>query len=154
MHTVAQVMAALKNKGNPSRQPLSWIPGPGRLQTSRSSSLWRIPYETLCSDVPGCAARLCPQAHAAHLFAQSELNGAWEIVAVSGTNAEGDWTLDNVQPSLYLFQDGYYSIMYVKGSQARPKAAANARRADMPEATMRGMFNTDCAMCGTHVLTP
>ncbi len=51
---------------------------------------------------------------------QSPLNGAWEIIESSGTDADGDdWKLDNVQPSIYLFQDGYYSIMLVRGNEPR-----------------------------------
>ena len=90
------------------------------------------------------------QAHSARVWAQGDLNGVWEIVEVSGTNAQGDWTLDNVQPSLFIFQDGYYSIMYVKGNEARPQAAANARRDNIPDAQMRGMFRNFVANSGTY----
>jgi len=48
--------------------------------------------------------------------AQSDVDGVWEITAASGTNG----TVENVQPSLYLFQDGYYSILSVSGNDPRP----------------------------------
>ena len=59
-------------------------------------------------------------ANAGLVWAQSDLNGAWEIVEASGHNAQGDWKLENVQPSLYIFMDGYYSIAQVNGNEARP----------------------------------
>jgi len=53
-------------------------------------------------------------------WAQSDLNGAWEIVEASGHNDEGDWKWEAVQPSLYIFLDGYYSIALVRGTEPRP----------------------------------
>jgi len=48
--------------------------------------------------------------------AQSELDGAWEVTAASNSS---DGTIENVQPSLFLFQDGYYSVLMVWGNEPR-----------------------------------
>jgi len=52
--------------------------------------------------------------------AQSDLNGAWEMKMAWSHNDNGDWTIEQVQPGMYLFHDGYYSIMYISGEELRP----------------------------------
>ena len=49
--------------------------------------------------------------------AQSELDGAWEV-----TEAKSDWsgTVENVQPGLYIFHGGYYSVLHVWDNEPRP----------------------------------
>lgn len=46
--------------------------------------------------------------------AQSALDGAWEV-----THAAGD-SIDSTQTGLYLFQDGYYSVLHVWAEESRP----------------------------------
>ena len=82
---------------------------------------------------------------------QSPLNGAWETVGMSGTNADGDdWKLEHVQPSLYVFQDGYYSEMLVQGNEARPLMADDATRESLTDEEIRSMFMTFIANSGTY----
>ena len=53
--------------------------------------------------------------------AQESVHGVWQIEEISGHDPEaGAWRTENVQPSLYMFMDGYYSIMLVRGNEARP----------------------------------
>ncbi len=84
------------------------------------------------------------------LLAQTELNGAWQGVDVWGRNTDGDWKLENVQPSLYLFLDGYYSIMYVAGDEPRPLMPDTATRSTITEEQMRSIFMTFVANSGTY----
>ena len=82
------------------------------------------------------------QANSALVWAQSDLNGAWERFEVSGTNADGDWKVDNVQPSLYLFQDGYYSIMLVRGNEPRPLMPEGTSWDSMTEEQLRSVCSS------------
>jgi len=68
----------------------------------------------------GCAPQATQGTDEAAAPAQDALEGVWRIVEVAGTNAEGDWTTQNVQPSLYIFMDGYYSMQLVRGDEPRP----------------------------------
>ncbi len=79
------------------------------------------------------------QANSGLVWAQSELNGAWERFEVSGHNADGDRKLDNVQPSLYLFHDGYYSIMLVRGNEPRPLMPEGTTWDSMTEEQLRSV---------------
>jgi hypothetical protein len=90
---------------------------------------------------------------AAPLLAQAELNGAWALVEVSGHGAEGDWEWDPVQPSLYIFMDGYYSIMLVSGSEARPLMPDDANRESITDEQMRSIFMTFIANSGTYEIS-
>lgn len=68
----------------------------------------------------GCAPQPTQGTDETVATAQGALEGVWKIVEASGTNAEGDWTTQNVQPSLYMFMDGYYSMLLVRGDEPRP----------------------------------
>lgn len=58
------------------------------------------------------------QLYAGTARAQSELDGAWEIIEVFGYSEEdGNWREENPQPGIFLFQDGYYSMTYVRESR-------------------------------------
>ncbi len=60
------------------------------------------------------------------------LQGAWHLVEVWGSNpTEGEWRTTTVQPSVYLFQDGYYSIAAVGGDEKRPQMKEGATRAGL-----------------------
>ncbi len=87
------------------------------------------------------------------LCAQTELNGAWTYVEVSGHTSEGDWEWKPVQPSLYLFMDGHYSIMYVMGSESRPLMADDATREGITDEQMRSIFMPFVANSGTYQVT-
>lgn len=87
------------------------------------------------------------------LLAQTELNGAWTYVEVSGHDSEGDWQWKPVQPSLYIFLDGYYSIMYVRGSEARPLMAEEANRETITDEQMRSIFMPFVANSGTYEIS-
>jgi hypothetical protein len=78
------------------------------------------------------------------------LNGAWEGVETWGENAEGEWKIDHVQPMLYLFLDGYYSIMYVAGDEARPLMPDDADRESISTEQMRSIFMRFIANSGTY----
>ena len=54
---------------------------------------------------------------------QPVLNGAWKIVEVNRHDADGDHIMKDMQPSLVLFQDGYYSIMALMTDEERPGIA-------------------------------
>ncbi len=90
------------------------------------------------------------QLTAAPAWAQSDLNGVWEIVEAFGHNTEGDWTWDNVQPSLYLFQDGYYSITYVAGNEARPLMADDATREELTAEQAASVWIPYVSNAGTY----
>jgi hypothetical protein len=84
------------------------------------------------------------------LSAQNELVGVWQAVERSGTGPEGEWTDQPVQPSLYIFADGYYSIMFVAGSESRPLLAEDATRDGLTEDQLRSIFMTFVANSGTY----
>lgn len=48
------------------------------------------------------------------LLAQSELDGAWEVVQAVGDSIESN------QPGLYIFHGNYYSVLHVWADEARP----------------------------------
>ncbi len=54
--------------------------------------------------------------------AQGSLEGAWAVTEVAVTGGENPGTNMNPQPSLYLFTDRHYSIMFVSGTEPRPAA--------------------------------
>lgn len=98
-----------------------------------------------------CVATLVAVAvSAGPLSAQTKLDGAWKIVEASGHNSKGDWTWSPVQPSLFLFLDGYYSIMLVRGDKPRPLMADTATRGNITEAEMRSIFTPFNANSGTY----
>lgn len=69
----------------------------------------------------GCSPRVADDTDQTPEAAEPEtLAGVWQITDMSGTNADGDWVTTNVQPSLYMFMDGYYSVMLVRGDEPRP----------------------------------
>lgn len=84
-------------------------------------------------------------------WAQSELYGTWKIVESSGHNeAQGEWEIQNVQPSLVLFQDTYYSWMSVSGNEARPLMADGETRASLSEEQMHAIYDNITANTGTY----
>lgn len=96
----------------------------------------------------GLLALTTPQ----NLLAKDKLQGAWEFIEVSGTNADGDWNWDKVQPSEILFIDGYYSFMYVMGSEARMIMPEGVNRQTITEQQLHSVFDTFIANSGTYAL--
>lgn len=71
------------------------------------------------------------------LEAQTSIEGVWTIVEAWGEAATGEaWSFgDEVQPSLFIFLDGYYSFTAVNGPQPRPLPPEGIARSDLsPEA--------------------
>ena len=86
-------------------------------------------------------------------WAQSDLNGVWKIVEASGHNAEeGDWKWENIQPSLYIFYEGYYSEMYIPGNKARPLMPDDATPSNITEEQMRSIITQLRTNSGTYEL--
>ncbi len=54
--------------------------------------------------------------------AQGSLEGGWAIKEVMVTGGENPGTNMNPQPSLYLFTDRHYSIIFVLGTESRAPA--------------------------------
>ena len=50
--------------------------------------------------------------------AQSNIEGAWKIIEWWGTNQGQEWRMEDIQPSLWLFKDGYYSCTYLHGKRS------------------------------------
>ena len=67
------------------------------------------------------------------LVAQESIEGAWTIVEAWGeTSAGEEWNLgENVQPSFFIFFDGYYSFTAVNGAEPRPQIPEGTTRADL-----------------------
>lgn len=76
------------------------------------------------------AAVLALVAGVAPLQAQQSPEGAWTLVEVWGQTADGeDWRVaENLQPSLFLFHDGHYSMTAVTGTEPRPQLPEDATR--------------------------
>lgn len=86
------------------------------------------------------------------LLAQSPLHGAWQHDQIWGENDEGEWQVENLQPSVYIFLDGHYSIMYVRGEEARPLLPEDASRSTLTEEQMRSAFMPFVANSGTYTI--
>jgi hypothetical protein len=69
------------------------------------------------------------------LHAQASIEGAWSIVEVRGQTPGGDtWTFgDSVQPSLFIFANGYYSFTAVNSAEPREVPEGVARADLTPE---------------------
>ncbi|MDR8389582.1 lipocalin-like domain-containing protein [Aliifodinibius sp. S!AR15-10] len=94
---------------------------------------------------------LCLQFNVTNVWAQDDLNGAWQATEAWGNNSEdGDWELKDLQPSLYIFLDGYYSIMLVTGEKARPLMKKDATRSSISDEEMRSIFMPFIANSGTY----
>ena len=79
--------------------------------------------------------------------AQGSLDGAWQVQEVMINGGQNPGTNATPQPSLYLFTDQYYSIMYVPG--AEPRAAAPGDDGFSDEETIAS-FNSFIANSGSY----
>ncbi|MGI9259569.1 MAG: hypothetical protein ACR2QQ_12100 [Gammaproteobacteria bacterium] len=82
--------------------------------------------------------------------AQGSLQGAWAVTEVAVTGGENPGTNMNPQPSLYLFTDRHYSIMFVPGSE--PRAAAPGEDGFSDEETIAS-FNSFVANSGSYEIS-
>lgn len=83
------------------------------------------------------------------------ITGAWVKIGEWGTDASGQvWRTENVQPSLYLFQDGYYSIAYVSGDEARPLFGTQADREALTSEEAASVWMPYISNSGTYEITP
>src|SRR5262245_44681716 len=67
---------------------------------------------------------LCASILALGCQGSDSIDGAGKIVRSSYTGSDTSWTLDHPQPSLYLFANQYYSVMYVPGEHPRAQWAS------------------------------
>jgi len=67
------------------------------------------------------------------VFAQSALDGAWEVTAASFNGEEAE----NIQPSLYLFREGYYSILSDNNDGPRPLLEEGESRSTLSDEKLR-----------------
>ena len=87
--------------------------------------------------------------------AQEPLHGAWQIVETWGHNAQdGEWRTENVQPSVFLFTEGYYSIAYVNGEESRPLMAEDATRQDLTAEQAAAVWIPYTSNSGIYEITP
>lgn len=64
---------------------------------------------------------------------QQSPEGAWTIVEAWGQTPAGeDWRMaEEIQPSLFIFHDGYYSFTSVNGTEPRPPLPEGASRSSL-----------------------
>ncbi len=91
-------------------------------------------------------------ATATPLLAQSSINGAWKIIEWWGNNPQaGEWRVENIQPSLWLFIDGYYSNTYLRGDQKRSLVPES--RQEMSADQWRSMLMPFISNAGTYEIS-
>ncbi len=88
------------------------------------------------------------------LLAQSSINGAWKIIEWEGINPQqGEWRIENIQPSLWLFMDGYYSATYLRGDQKRSLVPENDTRQELSADEWKSMGMPFISNAGTYEIT-
>lgn len=99
--------------------------------------------------VPALLALL---ANSPQLQAQTSIEGAWTIVETWGETATGEaWSFgDNVQPSLFIFLDGYYSFTAVNGPQPRPLPPEGIARSDLTPEDGDAVWRSYLSNSGTY----
>ena len=85
-------------------------------------------------------------------MAQSSINGAWQTVEWGGNDSyQGAWQIENIQPSLWLFIDGYYSTTYLAGEQERTPVPES--RQEMSGDEWKAMGMPFISNAGTYEIT-
>lgn len=96
------------------------------------------------------------------LHAQNSPEGAWTVVEAWGQNpTDGEWRVgDTLQPSLFLFTDGHYSIAWVGQDHPRPLMPEGATRSTLtpeqadsvwiPYTSNSGTFEVEGSTLVTH----
>lgn len=89
---------------------------------------------------------------APQLHAQLSIEGAWVIADVWGETATGEaWSFGGVvQPSLFIFADGYYSITAVNSAAPRPEIPEGTSRADLTPEEGEGVWRSYLSNSGTY----
>jgi hypothetical protein len=81
------------------------------------------------------------------------LEGAWRVSVISFTAPDSSYTITNPQPSLYLFAERHYSMMYVPGNEPRPLDVGDAPilgAIDPTDAEKVASWDTFIANSGTY----
>lgn len=82
------------------------------------------------------------------------LQGAWQAVEVWGTDStSGEWRTTSVQPSVYIFRDGYYSIASVSGDDKRPLMKEGATRGGLTAEEAASIWIRYTSNSGRYELT-
>ena len=83
--------------------------------------------------------------------AQGSLKGVWEVRERTQIEGGESTTISDPQPSLYLFTDRYYAIMFIPGTEPRPDLMVvqqQLRQASGED--LVAAFNTFVANAGTY----
>ena len=83
--------------------------------------------------------------------AQGSLKGVWEVQERTERVGDESTTISDPQPSLYLFTDRYYAIMFIPGAEPRPDLMVvqqQLRQASGED--LVAAFNTFVANAGTY----
>ena len=83
--------------------------------------------------------------------AQGSLKGVWEIRERNEAVGDESTTISDPQPSLFLFTDRYYAIMFIPGTEPRPDLMVvqqQIRQASGEDVV--AAFNTFVASAGTY----
>lgn len=84
--------------------------------------------------------------------AQESIEGAWIIAEVWGESAAGDaWSFgDGVQPSLFIFADGYYSFTGINSPEPRPEIPEGTSRASLTAEQGEGVWRSYLSNSGSY----
>ena len=79
--------------------------------------------------------------------AQDALNGVWKVEEMTIEDAENPGPFTDLPPSLYIFTDGYYSIMSILGDGSRPDFQPGD---DVSDEDTIAAYNTFLANSGSY----
>ena len=79
--------------------------------------------------------------------AQNALNGAWKVVEITNQGGQDPGTSTVQAPSLYIFADGYYSLMWVTGDGNRPEFQPDV---DVSDEDIVAAFNSFIGQSGSY----
>lgn len=79
--------------------------------------------------------------------AQNALNGAWKVVEITNEGGQNPGTSTVRTPSLYIFADGYYSLMWVTEDGSRPEFYPDT---EVSDEDIVAAFNSFVAQTGSY----
>ena len=79
--------------------------------------------------------------------AQNALNGAWKVVEITNEGGQNSGTATVQTPSLYIFADGYYSLMWITGDGNRPDFPPDT---DVTDEEIVAAFNSFIGQSGSY----